>query len=61
VVLSLNDHLVSPSLTKKLARELHANLREVPNGGHFLSDDGFLEMPVVYGELKAMLSSKNRH
>jgi uncharacterized protein len=55
VVVSLNDYLVPPPLTKKLAREIRANLREVPKGGHFLSDDGFLELPVVYEELKAML------
>jgi uncharacterized protein len=54
VVVSLNDYLVPPSLTKQLARDIRANLREVPDGGHFLAVDGFLELPLVYDEIKAM-------
>lgn len=56
VIVSEDDKIVSPDLTKGLSKELGSNLISLKKGGHFLDTDGFKEFPEVLGEIDKMIS-----
>lgn len=48
VIRSDDDPLVPPAHTDRLAGLLGATASVVPGAGHFLADDGFVELPAAY-------------
>lgn len=58
VYLSDNDDLVPPQLTIQLAKDIDAPYITVPNGGHFLGREGYMEFPQLVDSLKEMLESE---
>lgn len=46
-IISENDPLVAPEASLKLANALQSHIITVPNAGHFLASDGFVELPQV--------------
>lgn len=55
VIASKDDPTVPFELTQKLSQDLQARFISVEHGGHFLGQDGFDELPMVYDELYHML------
>jgi predicted alpha/beta hydrolase family esterase len=55
VVMSHDDTIVPPELTRQFAADINAPLKEFDTAGHFLASDGFTELPVVYDTLQAMI------
>lgn len=51
VIRSDNDPLVPPTHTDRLAQRLGVTARVVPGAGHFLADEGFVELPAVFDAL----------
>lgn len=47
VIRSDNDSLVPPAHTDRLAERLGVGTRVVPDAGHFLAVEGFIELPAV--------------
>ncbi len=54
-VISENDTIVAPVESLKLARRLDSKIISVPNGGHFLAQDGFTEMPQAWQAIESLL------
>ena len=54
-IISENDRIVAPQESLKLAQRLNSKVIKVPNGGHFLADDGFTQLPQVWQAVEAML------
>lgn len=54
VIGSDDDAIVPPGLTARLARRLDAPLTIVPSAGHFLAQDGHLELPRILPVLEGM-------
>lgn len=55
VIASTNDVLVPLSYTQALAKKIDAPLHTVENAGHFLGQEGFTTLPIVYDLLMDML------
>jgi predicted alpha/beta hydrolase family esterase len=55
VIHSDNDAIVPPAFTADLAAALDVAADVVPNGGHFLGDEGFREFPLVYEKLQRFM------
>jgi predicted alpha/beta hydrolase family esterase len=56
VVMSHDDTIVPPELTRQFAADIDAPLKEFDTAGHFLASDGFTELPVVYDTIRAMIA-----
>lgn len=54
-IISENDTIVAPGESLKLAQRLNSQIIRVPNGGHFLAQDGFTELPQVWQAVEALL------
>lgn len=57
VIASLNDSIVPPELSLRLSQQLNAPLYGVPDGGHFLSRDGFTTLPLVLQLLRQFIAA----
>lgn len=57
VVLSNNDMIVPPDLTADLAAALQVTPDIIANGGHFLGNEGFTQLPVVYRHLQNFMQN----
>lgn len=55
IIHSDNDAIVPPAFTADLAAALGVAADVVPNGGHFLGDEGFREFPLVYEYLQQFI------
>jgi len=55
VIHSDNDAIVPPAFTADLAAALSVAADVVPNGGHFLGDEGFRTFPLVYEKLQRFM------
>ncbi|MGO0711925.1 alpha/beta hydrolase [Bacillus subtilis] len=60
VIASKDDQIVPFSFSKDLAQQIDAALYEVQHGGHFLEDDGFTSLPIVYDVLTSYFSKETR-
>ncbi|AEP89601.1 conserved hypothetical protein [Bacillus subtilis subsp. subtilis str. RO-NN-1] len=60
VIASKNDQIVPFSWSKELAQQIDAALYEVQHGGHFLEDEGFTSLPIVYDILTSYFSKETR-
>ncbi len=56
VYVSLNDDVVDPQLTKKLASSIDAAIYEVEGGGHFLASEGYDSFPQIWDKLQDMIT-----
>lgn len=52
---SQEDYIVPFHITEKLASNLNAELISIPNAGHFMQDDGFLEFPPILEVVKKVM------
>lgn len=57
VVAAKDDPIVPFEQTEQLAHALEARFITVEHGGHFLSSEGFTELPLVYEQLVCMINS----
>lgn len=60
VIASKNDQIVLFSWSKELAQQIDAALYEVQHGGHFLENEGFTSLPIVYDILTSYFSKETR-
>ncbi|MCM3059818.1 alpha/beta hydrolase [Bacillus subtilis] len=60
VIASKNDQIVPFSWSKELAQQIDAALYEVQHGGHFLENEGFTSLPIVYDILTSYFSKETR-
>ncbi|WP_459745950.1 RBBP9/YdeN family alpha/beta hydrolase [Pseudomonas sp. 3A(2025)] len=57
VIAARNDVVVPHAVSQRLAKRLDARFVSLPQGGHFLADDGFKRFPQVLEELKREMST----
>ncbi|WEY92895.1 alpha/beta hydrolase [Bacillus subtilis] len=60
VIASKNDQIVPFSWSKELAQQIDAALYEVQHGDHFLENEGFTSLPIVYDILTSYFSKETR-
>lgn len=56
VIAAENDRVVPHAVTQQLAKNLDARFMSLPQGGHFLEDDGFKRFPQVLETLTREMS-----
>lgn len=55
VIAAANDVVVPAPFSQRLARQLDAQFVLLPEGGHFLKDDGYSEFPALLNELERLM------
>lgn len=54
-IISRNDPIVAPEESLKLAQQLGGAITHVPQGGHFLAEDGFTQLPQAWQAVAPLL------
>lgn len=54
-IMSTDDAIVAPQVSRQLAAALETRIVEISGGGHFLDREGYTRLPPVYEALRAML------
>ncbi|MBT2635017.1 alpha/beta hydrolase [Bacillus sp. ISL-26] len=60
VIASTDDQIVPFAWRKDLAQQIDAAFYEVQHGGHFLENEGFTSLPIVYDVLTSYFSKETR-
>ncbi|MEC1550126.1 alpha/beta hydrolase [Bacillus rugosus] len=60
VIASRDDQIVPFAWSMDLAQQIDAALYEVQHGGHFLENEGFTSLPIVYDVLHSYFSKETR-
>lgn len=55
VIAAKNDVVVAAPFSQRLAQRLDAQLVLLPQGGHFLKDDGYSEFPALLDKLERLM------
>lgn len=55
VIAAKNDVVVAAPFSQRLAQRLDAQFILLPQGGHFLKDDGYSEFPALLDELERLM------